>query len=169
MLGIVAVLENYDDVGPRFYKNYLYNWLYTLKAFGGTHLLLIDHDVLGYLPGDSQITSKLYLRLTDILSEYSTAKFVFFETQDCVPMSHPITTLREYEHPPGDVFYVFGADHTKGINFSELQEDGYLDGNDIVTIETNNKGRYNVQAPLWSYTTAALALYDRSMKEQYGN
>lgn len=165
MIGLVGYIDEQYGFNDKCVKAQIEYWHYTLKSFDGTHLCMIDHDKTGVHISDSQITFGLYDKLTDVLDDYSSVKFVFFETQDVIPSPHKVKMLKDYKHPDEDVFYVFGSDFD-ALQFADLDKNGYLDGNDIVTIEMVESTRYPSQVGYWAHVSAGMVLYDRMMKEK---
>lgn len=137
-VGVVAYwpdcpLSNHDA------KRWMSFYIFSMQEFGADTLILVGAPVIdhGYDIGFEQ-----YDDIDDVLSEYPDHEIVCMTgiAED---------TLREYEHPSGDVLYVIGND------YGGLPE---VVGTQL-RIETINESN-----TLWSHTVAAIVLYDRYMK-----
>lgn len=159
MVGLVGYWDQqYNDGGPQHSKIYQKYWRFSLKAFGGTHLIFIDEDGENPSVGDQQITYECFNSLENVLESYSNVSFVFLENIEVIPAYVNSCSLKNFNHPDSPVFYVCGPNYGDGINLKQLYENNYLLNNHVVYIETQTS------VPLWSHVAASVALYDRKSK-----
>jgi len=157
MIGAIAHWENAQWVvdSPYAQKKIIDFYKLTTKNFSAPHLILIDVDNQSPICGDEEITFESYKSLETAIEAHKEANFVFLEVKHKIPKEFKPDELKDFVHPPEDVYYVVGSDFGS-IDFSRLnpkQKNYYA-----AYIETGNA------IPLWSHTALAIGLYDRSVK-----
>lgn len=136
-------------------------WRETMKALGGTHLILVDSDGLGPIVNDQEITFEVFPTLQAALDNHPNKTFVFLEFEPNMPLGISYNDLKDFVHPIGNTFYVVGPDEGN-LDLDNLFSQGYLTNNQVVTIKPPLTFGYAVSG--WSHVIAAIALYDRLAK-----
>lgn len=151
-LGVVAYWSVHPWVtahksGP---KRWISLYAYTLRAFGGTDLILIGRSLPKYVSHDFNFRGYPSLELA--LKDYSNAKLVALMSDTSANVK--IVNLEDYHHPKGNVLYIAGSDYGD-VEVGKLLKSGRCD---FVRIETP------VDFALWAHVAVAIALYDRNQK-----
>lgn len=157
MIGAIAHWENAQWVidSPYAQKKIVDFYKLTAKNFNAPHLILVDIDNQNPACGDEEITFESYKNLGAAIEAHKKANFVLLEVKHKIPKEFKPVELKSFVHPPEDVYYVVGSDFGS-IDFGQL--DPKQKNLFTAFIETNNT------IPLWSHTTLAIGLYDRSIK-----
>ncbi|OFW62290.1 MAG: hypothetical protein A2Z35_01975 [Actinobacteria bacterium RBG_19FT_COMBO_36_27] len=146
---------NWVNTNPQAQRKIMDLWKLTAKSFNAPNLILIDVNNMNPECSDEEIKFYTFKSLTEAIKANEEKNFVFLEVFHKIPPEYNPVSLKEFIHPPEDVFYVAGSDFGD-IPFAELgkQKSNFH----FVYIDTKNT------IPLWSHTALAVALYDRLIK-----
>ena len=151
MIGVIA----YWDYPPTIWqvakseKVFMNHFRLTMKVFEGTHLIMIDPDSQDPVVTDAEVSYDCVSSLEEALALVSDdANIVFVEH------SEGASSLKYFNHPEGDTYYVVGSDYS-GLKIpADLPQNS-----DIVEIDTPTSIGF------YSYIALGIVLTDRYQKE----
>lgn len=153
MIGAIIYWDYHEEtltlVGGK--KRWLSTFLFSLKAFNGTHIGLIGAPKIQH--GYTGVECEEFSNIDDALKKWSKPRI-------CVLVKdHPAdiapTNLSDYNHPD-DIIYMVGGDYGD-IEFGRLES--YSDRCDFVHVEMEDE-----TVPMWSSVILGIALRDKYTK-----